>query len=211
MRVIPSHYHRCLLCLCILLASCRDNPRETSAHESPEAPARTSFNNQPVPEGILLLRDSADLEELSGELAGNLYGRFFYNRAEFFVVENPENTVHDTKVKFISMCYLDGQLTQTRYELSEDIADKLIRAYGSFSIQGFDPDNLEVIRSGETLVRTPSGTSLSAQLNNYELKWSVGSRQIKYRVNLADGRVPFLYTERLLDYDSRFRQVERGI
>jgi hypothetical protein len=139
-----------------------------------------------------------------------LYGRFFYERAEFFVIDNPTNTLHRSKVKSITLYYLDGQLSQTKYILDDNIVDRLIHNYGNFKIAGRDAHSREIISSQPIVHRTGTGWRLNDQLTRYELIWSVGNKQIKYGVDITSSKEPFTYWEQLKDYPKKFKTIEHA-
>ena len=178
-----------------------------------------NLNNKKVPDELLVLDAEQDSTEVAGilragvaspDVEGNLFGKFFNNRASFFIIESPTNKIHNSGVKSITMYYLDGKLSQAKYVLERNVLDSLVQQYGRFRIKAFDPKNREILASGAVLVETEEGLVMNDQLDNFEMRWALGDMQIKYRVNLKEGKEPFLYTERLESYEKNFRRVERG-
>lgn len=154
--------------------------------------------------------DSGSNDSINITIEENLFGTFFGDRMEFFVVHDPENLIHGAKIKTVTFCYLDGELCQSKYVLESDISDKLIRAHGSFRIRGFDFRDRSVISGRRVMVNYGTGQELNRDLHNYELTWVLGDRHVKMRVNRRTADQPFEYTEQLADYHLLFKSIEYG-
>src|SRR3990170_3931863 len=64
----------------------------------------SSFNHQQVPPSLLTLsaqaqKEVADKTQLPKE---NLYGKFFGERAEFYIIKEPKNKLYEAKVKSLT-------------------------------------------------------------------------------------------------------------
>ena len=152
--------------------------------------------------------DSSSNDSINVTVEENLYGTFFGDRAEFFIVNDPKNLIHGAKIKKVTFCYLDGELCQSRYVLETDISDKLIRTHGNFKIKGFDFKDRRVIADQNVMIDYGKGMELNHDLHNFELTWTLGDRHIKMRVNRHAVDQPFEYTEQLADYNLLFRSIE---
>lgn len=197
----------------IFLASC--SPEKEDALRADEAGNHqqqfTNFNHQEVPAKLLQLQDTLKTDSVLQPLEGNLFGRFFSDRVEFFIVDKPTNLIQDSRVKFLTMYYVDGQLGQVKYNLEQDVVDRLIGTYGSFRIDGRDSLNRARIKNSEVVTFTPEGMAFNSQLDNYQMKWDLEHAQIVYHVNLRDSLEPYKYIERLKNFESVYRSVRREV
>ena len=170
-----------------------------------------SFDRQEVPQGLLTLSAQAQKGEAHKTQVPkeNLYGKFFDERAAFYIIEEPQNKLFQAKVKSLTLYYLDGQLSQTRYIVEQDIVDSLLKMYGSFGIIGHDPKNQELIRSRQIMLSTADGLVFNKALDNYQLVWQVEDQQIRYRVNIHTLNEQFKYVERTKAYKQTLNEIER--
>jgi hypothetical protein len=198
-----------LLLLVVIITSCRPAPDSVGVtHESILKVERGKLNNRNVPEDILTLTTESD-ESVQTAIQENLFGKFFCDRVAFYVIENPMNEIYAAKTESIILYYLDGELRQTRYCLAHDITANLIKSLGSFKIQGYDFKNRKIIEAGQLITKTDHGWILNNHLDNYELKWTLGEREVKYRVNLLKKEGKFIYLEKVRDYEKEFKQLEK--
>jgi hypothetical protein len=142
------------------------------------------------------------------ELGKSLFGRFFKQRAEFYVIENPNKTLYNKPVKSITLYFLDGALAKTRYELDDDISDDLIHSHGTFTIKGYDTLTRGLFKREKIISVTDKKKMLNKNLTNYELKWDLESKFIYTRVDKSAGKKKFEYIEALKNYSDKFKQLE---
>lgn len=142
------------------------------------------------------------------ELGKNLFGKFFKERAEFYVIENPNKTIYNHPVKSITLYFLDGTLAKTKYELDEDISDNLIASYGAFTIKGYDTLTRKLFKTEKILQVIDQRKVLNKNLINYELKWDMNSKFIYTRVDKSGPKKRFEYIEALRNYERRYKRVE---
>src|SRR5688572_25002370 len=142
------------------------------------------------------------------ELQSNLFGKFHRQRAEFYIIENPNKTIYNHPVKRITLYFLDGALAKTKYELEDDISDDLIYSYGGFSITGYDTLTKRLLKTGTVLQKVDQRKVLNKQLINYQLKWDVPSKFIYTRVDKSGAKKRFEYIETVKDYNRRYKQLE---
>jgi hypothetical protein len=170
-----------------------------------------TLSEKAVPEGLLILRGVDSDENLEHALQDNLYGKFFANRAEFFVVEKPLNKIHGSSIQSITMFYLDGQLSKTKYILDNNIVNNLIQQFGSFSMIGLDRWNKKLI-SERRVMLADKKNAVNPDLDNYEMTWRVGSNLVKYRVSKENNnKRMFTYIERLSNYERVYELIERSV
>ncbi|AHM60284.1 hypothetical protein D770_10135 [Flammeovirgaceae bacterium 311] len=143
-----------------------------------------NYNHRQVPDSLLQLSEPGAADTLLKPLEGNLFGKFFANRLAFFIVKSPTNKIHNARASTLTMYYLDGHLGQLRYNLEQNVVNKLINTHGSFRIVGYDSLNQALIQSRPVVTFTSSGAELNPQLNNYEIKWDLVYAQILYKVNI---------------------------
>jgi len=142
------------------------------------------------------------------ELGKNLFGRFFKQRAEFYVIENPNKTLYNKPVKTITLYFLDGALAKTRYELEDDISDDLIHSHGTFTIKGYDTLTRGLFKREKIILVKDQKKMLNKNLTNYELKWDLESKFVYTRVYKSSEKKRFEYIESIKSYSNKFRQLE---
>lgn len=193
----------------LFLLSCQETHKRSSTPIEIQRVESQSkrLNNQQIPETLLTLNGDSKADETS--IKENLFGKFFCDRAEFYIIENPQNEIYSTKMESITLYYLDGELKKTRYLLESDIATSLLKDFGKFKISGFDPKNIEIIKSKNIIINTEKGVALNDSLTNYELKWILGEKEIKYRVNTNSKYNKFTYLEEVKDYKKELKAIEK--
>lgn len=168
----------------------------------------TKLDNKEVPEKILTLNTKATTEAKQDKIDENLFGKFFCDRAEFYIIKNPKNKIYSSSAESITLYYLDNQLRQTKYFLTNDIVTNLLRDLGSFKIIGLDPKNRQVLKTEEIVIRIKSGITLNKKLDNFELRWTFGEKEIKYRVS-SGSEHKFIYAEKAKDFEKEFKAIEK--
>lgn len=138
----------------------------------------------------------------------HLFGRFFQNRAEFFVIQNSTSEILGTPVKTIVLYYLDEQHCQSKFIVSENMADKLIAQYGTFSLTALDPYNRELAKSQNILISENGKKKLNPAFTNVELSWKLNDKMVRFRLNQQHKTEPFVYTEHVPEYQNLYRSVE---
>lgn len=204
-------YIRIIALVFITLISCK----ETSEEKNPEKQSASNkrrvvkLDGQQVPDRLLTLNSASNLDVLKGSVSGNLFGKFFCDRAEFYIIKNPQNNVFSAKANSIVLYYLDQQLRQTKYILSVDIVTQLVNSLGNFSITGLDKKNSKIIQARRVVSKTEKGWEFNNELDNYELEWTYGDKQIKYIASPHHFEGPFVYLEKVKDYEKEFKALER--
>lgn len=105
--------------------------------------------------------------------------------------------------------YLDDELRQTKYILNTDIVANLLIKLGSFKIKGLDFRNRKIISDRHIVLKTEKGIIMNNKLDNYELRWSFGDKEIKYRVTTAS-QDKFVYIEKVKNYEEEFKAIEKS-
>ena len=196
--------------LFVALISCKETSEEANSKKQP-APSKNrvvKLDGQKLPDRLLTLNTESNPEALAPPVTGNLFGKFFCDRAEFYIIKNPQNNIFSAKANSIVLYYLDQQLRQTKYVLSDDIVTQLVNALGNFSIVGHDKKNNGIIESRRIVNKTSQGWEFNSALDNYELEWTFGDKQIKYIVSPHSFEGKFVYLEKVKDYDKEFKDLE---
>ena len=173
-------------------------------------PKLKNLDREIIPEELLTLNTNPKSNVKEGDIRGNLFGKFFYDRAEFYVIENPQNKIYTSATESITLFYLDGELCQTKYELESNISSYLIKDLGNFSIKGLNLKNRKIIEDGQTIFKEGKGIVLNKEFDNYQLKWTFGDKEIIYRVNSGDDYTKFEYLEKKKNYEEAFNAIERN-
>ncbi len=127
-----------------------------------------NFNKKTVPIQLLTLNTKATTPTSTGN-AENLYGKFFYDRAKFYIIKNPKNRLHSSSIKSVTLVYLDDVLYKTKYSLSSNIVEELLKKYGVFNIVGYDFTNRDIISSEKVMSEENGIFVLNKKLDNYQL------------------------------------------
>ena len=107
------------LLFCLALISCeKDSEKEEEQQDLDPAEIKKSEKN--VSERFLRIDGTLDTLR-QYELGKDLFGKFFQERAEFYIIEDPNKTIYNHPVKSITLYFLDGKLSKTKYELDADI------------------------------------------------------------------------------------------
>lgn len=186
----------------LLLSSCAQRTNE-SFEEKEETTTKAIRVAEKTIAATTTLRDSLS-EEMLEE---NLFGKFFNDRAEFFIVKNPKMKVYGSDVEAMTLYYIDGVLCKTKYKLKVNVAPQLINAFGKFKILGRDSLNTAVLKNEKVLVGKNT-KHINANLTNYEMTWLRDDKFFVLDVNETYGSNYFELSEKLLDYDSRLRSVD---
>lgn len=205
------NYPRIILITLISISACQVKPDENNDSDFLVVKKKelVKLDDQKVPDRLLTLNTESKTEVMQGSVSGNLFGKFFCDRAEFYIIKNPQNNIFSAKANSIVLYYLDQQLRQTKYALTKDIVTQLVNSLGSFSIVGLDNKNREIVQSKRIVNKTKNGWTFNSQLDRYELEWTFGDKQIKYRVNPDNHEGHFVYLEKTKDYEKEFKALEK--
>jgi hypothetical protein len=186
--------------------ACSDQ-RDDDDDDEPITPPVVVLSEKNIPERMLTIDTRPDTLELDRP-ARHLFGKFFDRHAEFYVIDNPNKTLYNQPVKSITLYYLEGTLSKTKYTLEEDISDDLIASLGSFTIKGYDSLTRKLFQTEDIIAIRDHKKVLNKKLNNYELKWDRGEKFILMRVDKTEKKKRVEYIESLKSYESTFKSVE---
>ena len=192
--------------VCLAFVSC-EKERAKEHQRDPDLEITKSEKN--VSERFLRIDGTLDTLR-QYELGKDLFGKFFQERAEFYIIENPNKTIYNHPVKSITLYFLDGKLSKTKYELDADISDDLIQSHGTFTIKGYDSITQNLFKTEKIVDRVNNKKILNKNLVNYELKWEKPTKFIHTRVDKSGPKRRYEYIESLKNYDAKFRGVERA-
>ncbi|MDQ3395331.1 MAG: hypothetical protein M3512_14635 [Bacteroidota bacterium] len=144
------------------------------------------------------------------EIANQLFGKFFDERAEFFVIEDPHKTVLHANVKKMTLFFLDGKLAKFKYILDTNISNQLINIYGSCKIIGLDLKNREELDNNNAIIKVNNKYLLSENLSNYQVQWDLGEKSLVMRVRTADDEILYEYEEKIKGFEKYFKTMERN-
>jgi hypothetical protein len=160
-----------------------------------------------LPQDALAFTPKADTIEQPW-LKDHFFGKFFQDRAEFFVIQNSTSTIFDTPVKTIVLYYLDEQHCQSKFIVTENMADKLIARYGTFSMTALDAYNRELAGKEKILIVENGSKKLNRAFTHVELSWKLNDKIVRFRVNEQHKTEPFVYIEHVPEYQNLYRTVE---
>lgn len=141
----------------------------------------------------------------------HLHGRFFHDRAEFYVVENPELYISNTEVKELTLYFIDGTLCKKKYQLAEDISSELIRSYGGFKFRPLNHRTRALAKSESVVKKSEDGTTMNEKLDKFQMKWDDREVTIKYRLQRDSIQSSIFLEEELPEYKHVLAMAERDI
>lgn len=195
----------------ILMLTCCESKREkpkVREYKHNTKLATHWLDNSQVPVELLNLDMNSDKAEFNFYMEDNLFGRFFCDRAELYIIDNPLNEIHAVRPASIILYFLDHKLRQTQYHLKHDISRALLRQHGRFSITGLDPKNKGIIDHERWVLETSEGLQLNPALDNVELKWTFRTKEIRYRITNTPGS-RYMYAEKTRNFEKEFKALER--
>ena len=140
----------------------------------------------------------------------NHYGDFYGKRATYYVIESPENRLYNAQVNNIILYFLDGELAKTRYDLNQDIANRLIAELGKFNIRWKDTVDRDIMRNVPVITRSKDSIRINEQLRNFEMIWRKDEKHIRYEVRKTDSTELFTYSEMKTDYLDNLFEIKTG-
>lgn len=208
LRLTALNFFAAFVAVSILLGGCNPSHEQTIKGES-----LVNENNVTAPsihsDLLSLVSDTVGvpIDLLSSE---HLFGKFFNDRAEFFIIENPSNTLYQSAIHSITLFHLDGRLQQTKYVVKENIESKLLQHLGPCKIIPLDSVS-KVIAATQKIVRSEnSELVMNPLLTHYELKWMDEDKLIRYRVHKDQLKLIFVYIETSKNYEQEMKEIERA-
>ncbi|MBX2962981.1 MAG: hypothetical protein KF687_10750 [Cyclobacteriaceae bacterium] len=140
-----------------------------------------------------------------------LFGKFFEDRAEFFVIQQANATIFGTPVNTAILYYLDGEHCKTKFILEQDISSQLIEEYGNFKIIALDDQSKDILSEQEIVVMENGKKTVNKSLTKVELFWTLKNKVIRLKIDQQNLYEPYVYTEHVLNYDNLYRNLETSI
>lgn len=141
----------------------------------------------------------------------HLYGKFFDDRAEFYIVENPELYISNAEVNRLTLYFIDGTLCKKKYELNTDISSELMKAYGGFKFKALNDTTYKLSRMERIVNKTDSGAHINGKFNRYQMRWDDEEVLIKYIVFRDSTASQLNLVEELAAYKDLLRAAELEI
>lgn len=192
----------------LLLVACNPSHQQT---ETKETTVNVSEAKEPAIQTDLLSLVS-DTEAVPVDLPSSehFFGKFFNDRAEFFIIESPSNTLYQSGIHSITLFHLDGRLQQTKYVVEENIESKLLQHLGPCKIIPLDSVS-KVVAASQKIVTSEKGRLvMNPLLTHYELKWTDEDKLIRYRVRRDQTKETFTYIESSKNYEQEMKEIERA-
>lgn len=195
-----------LICVTVMISACTHPSSKLERIET----TKVEEVKKPVLSNEALNLDIDSLSEMDNALSeDHLFGKFFNDRAEYFVIESPSNTIFQTNVHSIVLFHLDGKLGQTKYVLEKNIASNLLQHFGACKIVGLDSLS-KILVENESIVKRIEGKLLvNPKLTAYEFRWVLDDKEIRYRVKENEVKDNFVFIERLKSYQAEVAEIER--
>lgn len=139
-----------------------------------------------------------------------LYGKFFHDRAEFYIIAHPNLYLSGSEVEELTLYFVDGTLCKKKYQLSEDISSDLIRMYGNFKFRPLSLDDQQL--AANQIVRHANGLPhLNERLKRFQLRWTRDDLAIHYTLKKDTLQATILLEEELPDYRHILLAAEIGL
>jgi len=138
----------------------------------------------------------------------HLYGKFFGDRAEFYIVENPELFVSSSPVDRLTLYFIDSVLCKKKYELTQDINPELIKSYGGFKFKALNEATKIKSKKEKIVLKSDGGSYINSHLTHYQMRWNESEVALKYIVRTDSSIAQYHLIEELNAYKKLFRMAE---
>ncbi len=141
-----------------------------------------------------------------------LYGKFFEDRVQFHIVNDPALTLYRTSVKELTFYHIDEELAKKKFLMYGDISSDLMETYGNFKLKPLDSLSKFVAKTKTIIKKVGERPYLNEELRQYEMRWEKQDKTIRYRVSSdSTGTRSYELSEEIPDYAFLFNSVEYGI
>lgn len=166
------------------------------------------YSEKPVPDDLMTFTADPEASEedtlvRTADLDEHFFGSFYSDRADFYVIDDPQNSIFNSKIEQLTLYYIDGTLCKTKYMLAQNIGMQLVRNYGSFKIIGCDSVNKAIIARGSVM----EGKVLNEGLNNYEMSWSLNNKVYEFRVDTRTAALRYQFIEKIKNYEWQLKRL----
>ncbi|WP_422361080.1 hypothetical protein [Reichenbachiella sp.] len=139
----------------------------------------------------------------------NLFGKFYNDRIEFHIIDEPGIQIHSAEVKRVTLYYIDSVLCKKKYELDRSISDELAKTYGKLSYKSLNHTTDSLARHMGIVLRSENGNRLNPYLKKYQLKWKVDEKVIYFRHLEDSSTTSNFYIEELKEYRRLFNSAQK--
>lgn len=206
--------NRLLFAGLVVLTATQCTPKKTTKEEPVRKGLSESEKNANIDEAmtfdLISVEIGANREQMQVSQE-HLYGKFFDDRAEFYIVENPDLYIADALVHKLTLYFIDGTLCKKKYELDVDISQDLMKAYGGFRFKALNDTTYKLSREEQIVVKSDTGNIINDAFNRYQMRWEDDGVAIKYMVfkDTIAGQLELV--EELLSYKELLRAAELEI
>lgn len=200
---------RYLMVLMLFLAGCPMDSKQEKESKVSAVPEQAI--NDSIPE-IAWANVKIETEKAAVDISDeNLFGKFFEDRIEFHIIDNPEINLHNAQVEQITLYYIDGILCRKKYLLSKDIANQLAAQHGALTYRSLNIATDSLAREMGILLASENGKRFNPYLKKYQLKWVLHDTVIYFQ-HLEDSLETFnYYIEEVAEYRDRYRSVQKDL
>ncbi len=199
-------------CLLVGVFICLGCSREEPKQEVEEVPIVVAkVKETSLKDETELLKNLSYLERKYLPLS-ELYGKFFEDRIQFHILENPDLTLYKTKVRELTFYHIDNELSKKKFIMDGDISGDLMAVLGKFKLKPLDSVSL-LTAQNETIIQHVDGDrALNTGITNYEMRWEKPNRTIRFRSSPdGDGKIAYVYSEEVPDYKFLLQSVQTGL
>lgn len=153
-----------------------------------------------------------DTEKAATEVTDdNLFGKFYEDRIEFHIIDDPDMQLHEAQVQQITLYYIDGLLCRKKYLLNKDIANHLAAKYGALTYRSLNYATDSLAKEMGILLASSSGKQFNPYLKKYQLRWDLDDTIIYFQ-HLEDSlETSNYYIEEVAEYRERYRSVQKDL
>ena len=198
-----------VLILIIIASGCKQEENPASK----EVVDKIEEANEPVsPKTKPFEKSSLSYLERHFMPKSKLYGKFFQDRIQFHIVDQPDLTLFKTSVAELTFYHIDSELAKKKFVMVADISSDLIEMHGSFKFKPLDSASTAIAKTKTVLEKRENRRVLNDQLGSFEMRWEKEDRTIRYRVSPDSiGKFAYELSEEIPDYQYLFQSVEYGI
>ena len=134
----------------------------------------------------------------------NLFGKFFDNRAAYYIIEKPEIFIGSARVLELTLYFVDDVLLRKKHVLHRDISNELVKAHGSFKFKPLDENSKQLIDDGAKILENKA---INSSLTDYQLRWESDVIRRQYLVEVDSVGEEYTYYEEHPDYKGLLRNA----
>lgn len=191
----------------VLLASCQPMSRPEAANQDVQEYMATENPIVDVWSSIEVNTEKPDLANADE----NLFGKFYNDRIEFHIIDEPDIQLHEAEVSKITLYYIDGVLCRKKYELDRAIADELVIKYGAVSYKSLNHATDSLAREMGIVLSSANGNRFNPYLKKYRLRWKLSDMSIYFLHEEDSTAVINQYIEEMVEYRQLYKSVQKEL